>query len=428
MIEFSKRNDALLGETIYHGVHESGTNVYVMPKKGYQKCHAMFATRYGSLESEFLKGSEKIKIPDGTAHFLEHKLFEEQDGNVFDKFAALGASANAFTNFTATAYHFSATSNFYESLSTLIRFVQNPYFTKESIDKEQGIIGQEIKMYDDDPNWRVYFNVLGCLYNDCYVKYDIAGTVESISEINKDILYDIYSVFYHPSNMVLYVVGDVELERVNQVVCDSLKQIAPLDAPIRRLYPAEAEPIVKDYVCQRLDVAMPLFTLGFKDTDTALRGDALLKKEIEMKILLELLFSKCSDIYKTLYEKGLINDSFDADYECHEEYAFACLTGESKDPRAIRDIVWDMLGRQEITQETYERAKKVVWGNYVRLFNSTESIGYSFVLHRLTGIDYFNFRQVYDTVTLDDVRARMAAGFDVKKSALSVVEYEKTNG
>lgn len=239
---------------------------------------------------------------------MEHKLFEEQDGNVFDKFAALGASANAFTNFTATAYHFSATSNFYESLATLIHFVQNPYFTKESIDKEQGIIGQEIKMYDDDPNWRVYFNVLGCLYNDCYVKYDIAGTVESISEINKDILYDIYSVFYHPSNMVLYVVGDVELERVNQVVCDSLKQIAPLDAPIRRLYPAEAEPIVKDYVCQRLDVAMPLFTLGFKDTDTALRGDALLKKEIEMKILLELLFSKCSDIYKTLYEKGLIND------------------------------------------------------------------------------------------------------------------------
>ena len=421
MIHFTARNDKLIEETLYHGVHESGVEVYVMPKPGYQKRHAMFATRYGSLESEFLKGEEKIKIPDGTAHFLEHKLFEEEDGNVFDKFSVLGASANAFTNFTATAYHFSATSNFYESLSTLIRFVQNPYFTKESIDKEQGIIGQEIKMYDDDPNWRVYFNVLGCLYNKCYVKYDIAGTVESISEINKDILYDIYSVFYHPSNMVLFIAGDVDLENVNACVCESLKDIKPLDAPIRRLYPVEEEAVAKDYVCQKLDVAVPLFTLGFKDTDTSLEGDALLKKEIEMKILMELLFSKCSNIYKTLYEKGLINDSFDADYECHKEYAFSCLTGESKDPGAVRDIVWDMLAAREITQEEFERAKKVVWGNYVRLFNSTEAIGYSFVLHRLTGIDYFNFREVYDTVTLDTVRARKEKSLCVKKSALSVV-------
>lgn len=425
MIDFTERTDTLLEETRYFGVHESGVQVYVVPKKGYQKCHAMFATRYGSLESEFMKGDEKVRIPDGTAHFLEHKLFEEPDGNVFDKFSVLGASANAFTNFTATAYHFSATSNFYESLATLIKFVQNPYFTKESIDKEQGIIGQEIKMYDDDPNWRVYFNVLGCLYNDCYVKYDIAGTVESISEIDKDILYDIYSVFYHPSNMVLYIVGDVDLEKVNAVVCGSLKQTKPLGEPIKRLYPTEAEQIAQDYVCQKLDVAIPLFTLAFKDTDIALRGDALLKKEIEMKILLELLFSKSSAIYKTLYEKGLINDSFGADYECHEEYAFACLIGESKDPHAVRDIVWDMLQKQAVTEEEYERARKVVWGNYVRLFNSTEAIGYNFVLHHLTGIDYFNFRQVYDAVTLDDVRARKASGFDVKKSALSVVSGEQ---
>lgn len=421
MITFTAKNDKLIKETLYHGVHTSGVEVYVMPKVGYQKCHAMFATRYGSLESEFLKGDEKIKIPDGTAHFLEHKLFEEPDGNVFDKFSVLGASANAFTNFTATAYHFSATANFYESLATLIRFVQNPYFTKESIDKEQGIIGQEIKMYDDDPNWRVYFNVLGCLYNACYVKYDIAGTVESIREINKDILYDIYSVFYHPSNMVLFIAGDVDLEKVNACVCESLKDIKPLDAPIKRLYPDEAEAIAKAYVCQKLDVAVPLFTLGFKDTDVGLEGDALLKKEIEMKILMELLFSKCSDVYKTLYEKGLINDSFDADYECQKEYAFTCLTGESKDPDAVRDIVWDMLSKTEVTQEGFERAKKVVWGNYVRLFNSTEAIGYSFVLHRLAGMDYFRFREIYDTVTLDTVRARKETSLCVDKSALSVV-------
>lgn len=421
MIDFTKREDALLGEVLYCGVHESGTRVYIMPKKGYKKCHAMFATRYGSLESEFLKGEKKVKIPDGTAHFLEHKLFEEPDGNVFDKFSVLGASANAFTNFTATAYHFSATSNFYESLAVLINFVQNPYFTKESIDKEQGIIGQEIKMYDDDPNWRVYFNVLGCLYNECYVKYDIAGTVESISEIDKDILYDIYSVFYHPSNMVLYIIGDVDIEKTCAVVCENLRLGEPLSEPIRRLYPKEAKEIADSYVCQHLDVAVPLFTLGFKDTDIELRGDALLKKEIEMKILIEILFSRRSPIYKTLYEKGLINDTFDAGYECHEEYAFSCLTGESKNPHEVRSIVYDMLPGLKIDEAEYERAKKVVWGNYVRLFNSTEAIGYGFALHCLAGMDYFNFRKVYDTVTADDVRRRKQLGFDIKKSALSVV-------
>lgn len=422
MIKFEKREDKFIDEVLYHGVHESGVNVYVMPKKGYDKCHAMFATRYGSIESKFEKDGEIINIPDGTAHFLEHKLFEEEDGNVFDKFAVLGASANAFTNFTSTAYHFSATSNFYESLGVLINFVQNPYFTKQSVDKEQGIIGQEIKMYDDDPNWQVYFNVLGCLYNECYVKYDIAGTVESIATIDKDILYDIYSVFYHPSNMVLFIAGDVDINDVSECIEKHLKKIQPQTSPVKRIYPIEKEEIACDYVHRTLDVAVPLFTLGFKDTQTDLSGKALLKKEIEMDILLEMLFSKSSDIYKTLYEQSLINDSFDADYECHEEYAFTCITGESKNPSKVRDIIIDKLSKVELSTEDYERAKKVVWGNYIRTYNSTESIGYVFVLHLLTKINYFDFKEVYETISFDDIKARKERNLDIKKSALSVVD------
>lgn len=420
MIKFDVKKDEFIDETLYHAVHKSGVEIYVMPKKGYNKCHAMFATRYGSLESKFEKGGKTVSIPDGTAHFLEHKLFEEEDGNVFDKFALLGASANAFTNFTATAYHFSATSNFYKSLEVLIKFVQNPYFTKESVDKEQGIIGQEIKMYDDDPNWQVYFNLLGCLYNDCYVTHDIAGTVESIAEIDKDILYDIYSVFYHPSNMVLFIAGDVDIEKVGESIERSLKNIEPIES-VKRLYPHESENIASAYAEKQLDVAAPLFAIGFKDNDIGLEGNELLKKEIETEILLEILFSKSSDIYKTLYEKGLINESFGADYECCREYAFACVTGESRQPKEVRDIIWAMLASYEIEDGQYERARRVVWGNYVRMYNSTESIGYQFVLHFLTGINYFEYKNVYETITIDDIKRRMKKTFDVSKGALSVV-------
>ncbi len=421
MIKFDITEDKFIEETLYTATHESGVKIYIMPKKGYNKCHAMFATRYGSLESRFEKDGEIINIPDGTAHFLEHKLFEEEDGNVFDKFSLLGASANAFTNFTATAYHFSATSNFYESLSTLIKFVQNPYFTKESIEKEQGIIGQEIKMYDDDPNWQVYFNLLRCLYNDCYVTHDIAGTVESIAEIDKDILYGIYSVFYHPSNMVLFIAGDVDIEKTASCIEESLADIKPI-GEVKRLRPHEKEQIALSYCEKKLDVAVPLFALGFKDNDTALSGEDLLKKEIETDILVDMLFSKSSDIYKTLYEKGLINESFGADYECCSEYAFACVTGESKKPEEVRDIIWDMLGKYEIAEGDYERAKRVVWGRYVRMYNSTEALGYSFMLHFLTGINYFDYREVYESVSIDDIKARMEKTFDVSKSSLSVVK------
>lgn len=421
MIKFDITGDKFIEETLYTATHESGVKIYIMPKKGYNKCHAMFATRYGSLESRFEKDGEIIDIPDGTAHFLEHKLFEEEDGNVFDKFSLLGASANAFTNFTATAYHFSATSNFYESLSTLIKFVQNPYFTKESIEKEQGIIGQEIKMYDDDPNWQVYFNLLRCLYNDCYVTHDIAGTVESIAEIDKDILYGIYSVFYHPSNMVLFIAGDVDIEKTASCIEESLADIKPI-GEVKRLRPHEKEQIALSYCEKKLDVAVPLFALGFKDNDTALSGEDLLKKEIETDILVDMLFSKSSDIYKTLYEKGLINESFGADYECCSEYAFACVTGESEKPEEVRDIIWDMLGKYEIAEGDYERAKRVVWGRYVRMYNSTEALGYSFMLHFLTGINYFDYREVYESVSIDDIKARMEKTFDVSKSSLSVVK------
>jgi len=422
-MNFDIINDTALGEKIYTITHPTGLKICVNPKPGYSKCTAMFATRYGSIDSTFgLMGSDNIiTIPDGTAHFLEHKLFDEQDGNVFDKFAVLGASANAFTSFNMTAYYFSATENVLENLEILIKFVQNPYFTPDSIAKEQGIIGQEIRMYDDNPNWRVFFNMLGGLYNNCYVKQDIAGTVETIAEIDDTVLYNAYNTFYHPSNMTLFVSGNIDPAAVYACAERSLKDIPPLAGDIKRIYPDEPNAIAEQYIEQRLSVAIPLFMIGFKDTDMAVSGINLLKKEIATKILIELLFGKSAPLYKKLYEQGLINESFGAEFSCDVQYAFSGIEGESKESKKVFDTIIAALNGIQISEQAYNRAKKVIWGEYVRSFNSTDNIVREFVGAQFNGVDYLDYKKAYDSITIDDIRARMASHFCEKNAVLSVV-------
>jgi len=309
-MNYIKRNDAVTGEVVYSGVHKSGVRIFVMPKKGFRKCMAMFATGYGSIDTTYIKDGKELPVPDGTAHFLEHKLFEEENGNVFDRFSMLGANANAFTSFATTAYYFTGTDHFYENLETLISFVQTPYFTDESVAKEQGIIGQEIKMYDDDPGWQVHYQGVEGLYHNHPVKIDIAGTVDTIAKIDAKTLYDIYSMYYHPSNMVLFIAGDVDVDKTFETAEATLKDIPPLPHKIERKLPEEPDAVVKHKTEKQLDVAVPLFQITFKDNDTSLRGKALLKKEILTDMLLELMFGKSSEIYEKLYTAGLINNSF----------------------------------------------------------------------------------------------------------------------
>src|SRR3954466_11613071 len=214
-IEFNQ-----IQEEIYHEKLENGLEVFILPKKGFNKTYATFTTKYGSIDNHFmpLEKSEFLKVPDGIAHFLEHKLFEKEDGDVFQQFSKQGASANAFTSFTRTAYLFSSTSNVEQNLETLMDFVQEPYFSEKTVEKEKGIIGQEITMYDDNPDWRLYFGLIQNLYRNHPVKIDIAGTIESISHITKDWLYECYNTFYHPSNMLLFITGPVDPESfMNQV-------------------------------------------------------------------------------------------------------------------------------------------------------------------------------------------------------------------
>lgn len=427
MLKFNIRENPHTGEKLYSAKHQSGLTVYIIPKDEYSGTYAIFGTRYGSVDSEFVVPgeSEAITVPDGIAHYLEHKMFDQPDGsNVFDKFSQYGGNANAFTSFNITAYLVSSTSNFEENLATLLDYVQSPYYTDETVAKEQGIIGQEIRMYDDNPGWKLFFNYINCLYKNHPVKKEIAGTVESISGITADYLYKCYNTFYNLSNMSLVITGKVDVESAGNVICDSIKNNEPFREPIKKIYPNEPKELSSQYAEKSMAVASPMFMMGFKDNDTNLRGDELLKKEIEMRILMRMLFAKGSDIYKKLYDEGLINSTFSLDYTLQPDYGFTSLDGESKDPKKVYEMVLseiEKLQKTGLDEDSYNRAKKVIWGRYIRTHNDIEDLATTFLQYLFMGVDYFNYYDVYQSVTFNDIKNRFKEHFRPEYSALSVI-------
>ncbi len=339
------KND-VIGEVLYHTALTNGLRMYVIPKKGYARKYAVYATKYGSIDNEFRADNEKqpTKVPDGIAHFLEHKLFEEEKGNIFNEFSKLGAQPNAYTNFTTTAYLFYTTDNFLESLNLLLNFVSRPYFTDENVNKEKGIIAQEIRMYHDNPNWRVYFNLLKALYKNHPVRIDIAGTIESINSIDKDMLYKCYKTFYNPSNMVLAIVGDVDPDRVFKETEDIIKRLdLPSSTRIERLYPGEPYDVNKGRIQETMEVSTPLFAIGFKERNTGVKGKELMERDIITNICLDLLIGKSSRLYNKLYDQGLINETFEKGYSGQVEYGFSMIAGESSDPQRVVAAVMDEI-------------------------------------------------------------------------------------
>lgn len=373
----------------------------------------------------YLGESELTEVPDGIAHYLEHKMFDQPDGsNVFDKFSKYGGNANAFTSFNITAYLFSATSNIEENIETLMDYVQSPYFTEESVQKEQGIIGQEIRMYDDSGSWKLFFNFLNCLYKEHPVKKEIAGTVESISHITPEYLYKCYDTFYNLSNMSIVVVGNVDPVKISKVIENGVKKNEPFEEKIKKVYPTEPDEVAKHYAEQSLSVAMPLFMTGFKDTNNGFGGDELLKKSIETNIILKMLFGRSSKFYKSLYEKGLINNRFSLEYTMQPDYAYSSIDGESSDPKAVYEAIINEVEetrKNGLSKEDFERIKKVVWGEYIRSQNDVEDYAVTFLQMLFMDIDYFNFYDVYKTITFEDVQKRFEEHFVKEHSALSVI-------
>lgn len=424
-MKYSKIENKELNETMYIGEHESGLGVFVLPKPGCVKKYATFAAKCGSVNNCFipLGESEPYTIPDGVAHFLEHKMFEQSDGtNAFDKFAKYGANANAFTSFNHTCYLFSCTDNFNENFEHLLKYVQDPYFTKENVEKEQGIIGQEIRMYDDDGQWLVMFNLLKALYSKNPVRIDIAGTVESIAKIDKDILYKCYNTYYNPSNMVVCVVGDVDVDMVFEIVDRCVLTGRP-SGEVKNIFPEEPTAVKQKYIETKASVSLPMFNIGFKDNYLK-KGDELLKREIAVELISRLLTGRSSELFKSMYEEGLINDSFGSDNSTEAEFACAVICGESENPKEVQKRIMDCIAEKRtngFSQDEFKRVKKAFYGSYLRGFNDVETIGNMVTRYILSGINIFNFNKIYDSVDLDYCISVFDEIFTEENMAMSIV-------
>lgn len=410
-----------IGDSYYKIDHPTGLTIYVYPKEGYNSAYAIFGTKYGSINTKFSVDDEnRITVPDGIAHYLEHKLFESEEGDAFARYAKTGANANAYTSFEKTCYLFSCTDKFDESLEILLDFVQDPYFTAQTVAKEQGIIGQEIKMYDDSPEWRVMFNMLEGMYKNHPVKIDIAGTVETIAEITAEKLYEVYNVFYNLNNMVLCVSGNVTVE---QVLRTADKMLKPCEKhSINNYFDEEPYEICEPYVEQSFPVSMPLFNLGFKE-----RADKILdvKKLACTDILLAMIASQTSPLYRELLDNNLINGSFS--YELFEGpgYCSVIFGGESRAPKQAAETIKQYISKlksEGLGKSDFEISKKSVYGDAVSALNSVSSISNAVVDYHFNGNELFSYIDAIADIDFDDVSTRFSEMLDINNCTLSVVK------
>lgn len=416
------KND-IVGDSYIKVNHSSGLEICLYPKEGFETTYAMFSTKYGSIDTKFkLSTDEEVHtVPAGIAHFLEHKLFESEDGDAFVRYASTGASANAFTGFEYTAYLFSTTQNLYPALEILLDFVQSPYFTEKSIAKEQGIIAQEIKMYDDDPNWRVMFNTLKGMYHNHTIKEDIAGTVESISEITPEYLYDCYKTFYNLNNMSLVVVGNLDVDKVLEM-CDKMLKKAEKQN-INRYFDEEPDSIVNSYIEEKLAVSSTLFQIGFKENIKGLKNE---KDVAATEILLDILASDFSELYKNLYDMELINEaSFNYEYFEGEGFSSAIFGGESKDPQKVLEEIKKQVNKLKsngIDEKDFLRAKRAVYGSNISALNSASTIASGIAFFGFKNRELFRYIESFAKLEIEDVIRRLDEMFKDDNSVLSVIK------
>lgn len=412
-------------ETLYVEKLKNGLTVMVIPKKGIQKKYIIWGTHYGSNDNKFIVPGEKepIEVPKGVAHFLEHKMFEQENGkNSLDVLTSLGVAANAYTTNDHTAYLYECTDNFYEALDEFMDYVQHPYFTDENVEKEKGIIGQEIKMYDDYPEWRVYLNAMEAMYHINPVRLDITGTVETISHIDKDILYKCYNTFYNPSNMCLVVSGDFVPEAVIEEVRKRLIE-KPQNGEIKRIYEKEPETIVKEKIEQTMNVSTPIFTIGIKCEAPAQKERV--RTNIAMEIILNLLIGESSDLYKQLYQEGNIYTMPSISYEFGENYAHILISENANNPEEVYEKLKakiEEFKNEGIHPEDLERIKKMIYGEYIKEYNDVTSIARMFLSDFMKGINSFDYLEEIETIDINFVNQILRDNFKREKMVLSVVK------
>lgn len=424
-LEFKTIEDIRLGEKLLYAKHDSGVQIYFCPKKDYTETFVMFGTHFGSVDNCFKPQGEEefVTLPDGIAHFLEHKMFENESGiDVFNLFGEYGANANAFTSFDKTVYQFSCTENFKKNLEILIKFVQEPYFTEQTVLKEQGIIGQEIRMYQDNPGWQLLITLLDAMYYNNPVKIDIAGSSDSIAKITDKLLYKTYDSFYNPNNMVLAICGNVSQEDILSV-CD--KYLKTVEAKsVERKTVAEPENVKQSVVSKKMSVSIPHFAIGIKDNVVGLEGTAFTDREVAMNILLEMLFGKSSDIYNNLYDAGLINDSFEYEYDISKTYALSMISGESRQPGKVFEIIKQeiaKLAKTGVDIKQFERNKKALYGRDINVFNKTDDVVYEILNSTFNNTGFFDNFNAFNRVEVEDINALLSE-FTEQKMALSIID------
>lgn len=410
------------GEKYYYTKHKNGLEIYVIPKD-FATSFAMFSTKYGAIDNCFkLEGEAEFhKVPDGIAHYLEHKMFENEDGvDTFSRFAKYGANANAFTSGTMTSYLFSCTEHLKENLEILLDYVSKPYFTPENVEKERGIIGQEIRMYEDNPGSAIYYNLLEAMYEKNQTRINVAGTVESIAEITPELLYDCYYTFYNFSNMTLCVSGRADME----MVLDAVDRILPEreQKTIVRNYYSEKPEVFKKRTSAEFEVAKPMFLIGIKDIDISSDSCVRMRKKTEMGILTDMLFGSTSPFAIDVYESGLVND-FDADYDHGCDSSKILLEGETDNPEAVYEkfVSYVEKNRREgLSREDFDRIKRASYASYIKMFDSTKlAQSFTYMIH--DDCDPFDYGEALKAVTFEDAEALFEKLFHEDYYAMSVV-------
>ncbi len=414
-------------EKAYFEELDNGLKIIIIPKENTNKKMAIIGTKFGSIDNHFIepKTNEEVTIPDGVAHFLEHKMFEQADGtNSLDTLTAIGAEANAYTTNDHTAYYFETIDNFELAFKELLNYVFHPYYTDKNVEKEKGIIAQEIKMYDDDPISKVFLNALQCMYNICPVRIDVAGTVESINKITKDTLYNCYNTFYHPSNMVLAVCGNFTPEYVLDLIKNNMEHFE-IQEKIERIYPVEKEEVFKQKKEEEMEVSIPAFVIGIKDKVEEMD---IIKKELILNIILNCIFDENSELFKELYEEGLIITEPDLEYEYSDIYSHMMIFSSSKDPEKVFEKFKEnvrKLIKDGISEKVFNRTKNKIYGRLVTSYNSSAQIARIFMRDYLNNIITFDYIEKWKEINLNDVNEMLRNKFKDEKMVLSVVKPRK---
>ena len=418
-----------IDERVFESTLNNGLKLFVIPKQGFQKTFVTYTTQFGSLDNKFKPHNqdEFVTVPDGVAHFLEHKLFENEEEDLFTAFAEDNAQVNAFTSFDRTSYLFSATDNIERNIKRLLTMVETPYFTKETVDKEKGIITEEIKMYQEQPGYKLMFNTLRAMYDSHPIKVDIAGSVESIYDITKDDLYLCYETFYHPSNMVLFVVGDVEPNAIEQIVTEHEDKRDKEAQPVIQRDPlVEKASVNEKVVTETMKLQSPRLMLGFKnDPLTNLQPEQFVRKDLEMTLFFELVFGEETDFYQSLLTDELIDDTFGYQFVLEPTYSFSIITSATQQPDKLKDLLLTELEQKKgqlVDEEAFELLKKQFIGEFISGLNSPEYIANQYTKLYFEGVSLFDLLDIVENITLESVNSSVQTCLNIEQMVDSRLE------